>query len=101
MERVQIVLGSAQPGKLMVVEIVGQRFPVLLSRPADGLRHIGPKETLPDGQVIGTGQRELFGELKNVAWRADAEEVARIDREWREAIENSTSEVLGREILRG
>lgn len=88
MERVKIVLGSAQPGKLMVVEIVGQRFPVLLSRP-DGLRHLGAKEVMEDGQILGTGIREVDGVLRNVAWRADAEEVARIDAEWRGAIARS------------
>lgn len=88
-QRVNIVLGSAEAGRLMVVEIVGDRFPVLLSRP-DNLVRLFAKETMADGQVLGTGQRLVGGEIKNVAWRADAEEVARIDQEWREALDRST-----------
>lgn len=91
-QRVKIVLGSAEPGKLMVVEIAGDRFPVLLARP-EGLMHLGPKEEMADGQILGTGIREVSGVLRNVAWRADAEEVARIDAEWREAISRSTIEI--------
>ena len=92
-QRVNIVLGSALPGKLMVVEIVGDRFPVLLARPASLIR-LFAKEEMADGQIIGTGQREVDGEVKNVAWRADADEIARIDREWREALDRSSYEIV-------
>lgn len=89
MARVEIVLGSGETGRLMVVEIVGVRFPVLPQRPENLVRMFA-KETLADGRVLGTGQRVMDGEVKNIAWWADADEVARIDREWREAIEHST-----------
>lgn len=87
MERVTFVLGSIE-SRLAVVEIVGVRFPVLPKRPANLVR-LFAKETVGD-KVLGTGQREVDGEIKNIAWWADAEEVARIDREWREAIERNT-----------
>lgn len=87
MERVTFVLGSIE-SRLAVVEIVGVRFPVLPKRPANLVR-LFAKETVGD-KVLGTGQREVDGEIKNIAWWADAEEVARIDAEWREAIERNT-----------
>lgn len=87
MERVTFVLGSIE-SRLAVVEIVGVRFPVLPKRPANLVR-LFAKETVGD-KVLGTGQREVDGEVKNIAWWADAEEVARIDAEWREAIERNT-----------
>lgn len=87
MERVTFVLGSIE-SRLAVVEIVGVRFPVLPERPANLVR-LFAKETVGD-KVLGTGQREVDGEVKNIAWWADAEEVARIDAEWREAIERNT-----------
>lgn len=92
-QRVNIVLGSGETGRLAVVEIVGTRFPVLPRRP-ENLVHLFAKEELADGRIIGTGQRVVDGEVKNIAWWADAEEVARIDAEWREALLRSTIEVL-------
>lgn len=93
-QRVNIVLGSGETGRLMVVEIVGDRFPVLPRRP-ENLVRLFAKETLADGRVLGTGQRVMdHGEVKNIAWWADAEEVARIDAEWREAILRSTIEII-------
>lgn len=92
-QRVNIVLGSGETGRLAVVEIVGVRFPVLPRRP-ENLVRLFAKEELADGRIIGTGQRVTDGEVKNIAWWADAEEVARIDAEWREALLRSTIEVL-------
>lgn len=88
-QRVNIVLGSGETGKLMVVEIVGDRFPVLPRRP-ENLVRLFAKETMTDGRILGTGQRLIDGEIKNIAWWTDAEEVARIDQEWRDAIAQST-----------
>jgi len=87
MERVTFVLGNID-SRLAVVEIVGARFPVLPQRPTNLVR-LFAKEPVGD-KVLGTGQREIDGEIKNIAWWADAEEVARIDTEWREAIERNT-----------
>jgi hypothetical protein len=87
MERVIFVLGSIA-SRLAVVEIVGVRFPVLPQRPTDLVR-LFAKEPVGD-KVLGTGQRVIDGEVKNIAWWADEDEVARIDREWREAIEANT-----------
>lgn len=92
-QRVNIVLGSGETGRLMVVEIVGDRFPVLPRRP-ENLVRLFAKEELADGRVLGTGQRVTDGEIKNIAWWTDAEEVARIDAEWREAILRSTIEII-------
>ncbi len=96
-ERVNIVLGSGETGRICVVEIVGERFPVLPKRP-ENLVRLFAKETLADGRVLGTGQRTVSDgihyEVKNIAWWADAEEVARIDAEWREAIARSTIEIV-------
>ncbi|QJD54047.1 hypothetical protein SEA_GALACTICA_100 [Streptomyces phage Galactica] len=90
-ERVNIVLGG-ETGKLAVVEIVGERFPVLPKRP-ENLVRLFAKEELADGRVLGTGQREVDGELKNIAWWADEMEVIRIDIEWRDALDRNTVEV--------
>lgn len=92
-ERVNIVLGSGETGRLMVVEIVGVRFPVLPRRPST-LVQLFAKEVMADGRVLGTGQRDVDGEIKNIAWWADADEVARIDAEWREALLRSTIEIV-------
>lgn len=92
-ERVNIVLGSGETGRLMVVEIVGVRFPVLPRRPSTLVR-LFAKEVMADGRVLGTGQRDVDGEIKNIAWWADADEVARIDTEWREALLRSTIEIV-------
>lgn len=92
-ERVNIVLGSGETGRLMVVEIVGVRFPVLPRRPSTLVR-LFAKEVMADGRVLGTGQRLVDGEIKNIAWWTDADEVARIDAEWREAIARSTIEIV-------
>ncbi|AZS06743.1 hypothetical protein HOU95_gp064 [Streptomyces phage Hiyaa] len=86
-ERVKFVLGNID-SRLAVVEIVGVRFPVLPQRPTDLVR-LFAKEPVGD-KVLGTGQRVVDGEVKNIAWWADAEEVARIDQEWRDAIEANT-----------
>lgn len=88
MTRVRIVRES---GKLAVVKVCGDQFPVLPARP-DNLVRLFAKEILEDGtrRVIGTGQRELDGITRNVAWWADAEEENRIDREWREALDRCT-----------
>lgn len=83
-ERVKFVLGNVD-SRLAVVDIVGVRFPVLPERPANLVR-LFAKEPVGD-KVLGTGQREVDGEIKNIAWWADDEEVARIDQEWRDAIE--------------
>jgi hypothetical protein len=91
MDRVTFVLGNID-SRLAVVEIVGARFPVLPQRPANLVR-LFAKEPVGD-KVLGTGQREIDGEIKNIAWWADAEEVARIDAEWREAIARSTIEIV-------
>jgi len=90
MERVTIIRES---GLLMIVEIVGERFAVLPERP-EVLSHIGHIEDLPDGRKIVTGMREVNGVLRNVAWRADDAEVARVQGEWREAIARSSFEVV-------
>lgn len=92
-ERVNIVLGSGETGRLMVVEIVGVRFPVLPRRPSTLVR-LFAKEEMADGRILGTGQRLVDGEIKNIAWWTDADEVARIDAEWREAIARSTIEIV-------
>ena len=93
-ERVNIVLGSGETGRLMVVEIVGVRFPVLPRRP-ERLVYLFAKETMADGRVLGTGQRLVPGEgIKNIAWWADADEVARIDAEWREVLDRNTIEIV-------
>lgn len=92
-ERVNIVLGSGETGRLMVVEIVGVRFPVLPRRPSTLVR-LFAKEVMADGRVLGTGQRLVDGEIKNIAWWTDADEVARIDAEWREALARSTVEIV-------
>lgn len=99
MARVKVIRES---GNLAIIEIVGERFPVLPVRP-DNLVRLFAKEVLEDGtgRVVGTGQRISAGITRNVAWFADAEEVARIDAEWREAIARSSSEVLANEVLRG
>lgn len=94
MARIEIVLGSGETGRLMVVEIVGERFPVLPKRPQNLVR-LFAKETMEDGRVLGTGQRLVDDEVKNIAWWADELEVRRIDDEWREAIAVSTVEILG------
>lgn len=90
MARVEIVRES---GRLMIVEIVGERFPVLPERP-EVLSHIGHMEDLEDGRKICTGFREVNGVLRNVAWQVDEDEMHRIDRAWREAIAKSTIEVV-------
>lgn len=58
-------------------------YPVLRVRPA-GLTSLGPIIEV-DGYTIGTGLREVNGQTRNVAWKADADEVARIEAEWAEA----------------
>lgn len=98
MARVEIVLGRGETGRLMVVEIAGERFPTFPKRP-ENLVRLFAKETLEDGRILGTGQRVADGEVQNVAWWADQDEVARIDQEWREAIEASSSELLAETIL--
>lgn len=92
-ERVNIVLGSGETGRLMVVEIVGVRFPVLPRRPSTLVR-LFAKEVMADGRILGTGQRLVDGELRNIAWWTDADEVAKIDAEWREALDRSTIEIV-------
>lgn len=92
-ERVNIVLGSGETGRLMVVEIVGVRFPVLPRRPSTLVR-LFAKEVMADGRILGTGQRLVDGELRNIAWWTDADEVAKIDAEWRAAILRSTIEIV-------
>ena len=87
MERVIFILGSIA-SRLAVVEIVGVRFPVLPERPTNLVR-LFAKETVGD-KVLGTGQRVVDGEVKNIAWWADEQEVARIDQEWREAIDRKS-----------
>lgn len=94
MARVEIVLGSGETGRLMVVEIVGDRFPVLPKRPQNLVR-LFAKEAMEDGRILGTGQRVVDGAVRNIAWWADADEVARIDAEWREAIARSSVEIVG------
>lgn len=92
-ERVNIVLGSGETGRLMVVEIVGARFPVLPRRP-QRLVYLFAKEVMADGRVLGTGQRFTDEGVKNIAWWADADEVARIDAEWREVLDRNTIEIV-------
>lgn len=89
-ERVKFVLGNID-SRLAVVEIVGDRFPVLPKRPANLVR-LFAKETVGD-KVLGTGQREVDGEIKNIAWWADEAEVIRIDIEWRDALDRCTMEI--------
>lgn len=92
-ERVTFIAGG-ETGRLAIVDIVGDRFPVFPRRP-ESLVRLFAKETLSDGRVLGTGQRTLpDNTTRNVAWWADADEVARIDREWREAIARSSFEVV-------
>lgn len=67
-------------------------YPVLKSRPAD-LRSLGPVYEV-DGYQIGTGLRELKGQTRNVAWQADADEVARIRSEWAETIRENNRQVF-------
>lgn len=81
-ERVTFVLGSID-SRLAVVEIVGVWFPVLPQRPTNLIRLFAKEEV--GGKILGTGQREVDGEVKNIAWWADKDEVAKIDAEWREA----------------
>ena len=90
MERVTFVLGSIE-SRLAVVEIAGVRFPVLPKRPSNLVR-LFAKETVGD-KVLGTGQREVDGEIKNIAWWADELEVIRIDAQWRDALDAVTVEV--------
>lgn len=92
-ERVTFVLGSGETGRLAVAEIVGERFPVLPKRP-ENLTHLFAKEELADGRFLGTGRRVTPQGVQNIAWWADAEEVARIDREWREALAASSHELI-------
>lgn len=94
MARVEIVLGSGQTGRLMVVEIVGVRFPVLPQRP-ENLVRLFAKEEMEDGRILGTGQRHMDnGDVKNIAWWADEMEVIRIDTQWRDALDANTVEVV-------
>lgn len=95
-ERVKFVRGDVD-SRLAIVEIVGDRFPVLPKRPANLVR-LFAKETVGD-KVLGTGQREVDGEVKNIAWWADEDEVARIDSEWRDALNRCSSELLAKTIL--
>lgn len=97
MERVIFVLGSIV-SRLAVVEIVGVRFPVLPERPANLVR-LFAKETVGD-KVLGTGQREVDGEIKNIAWWADEMEVIRIDAQWRDALDAVTVEVTDEMLAR-
>jgi hypothetical protein len=98
-ERVNIVLGSGETGRLCVVEIVGVRFPVLPKRP-ENLVRIFAKEELADGRILGTGQREVDGEIKNIAWWADELEVIWIDTRWRDALDACTVEVTDEMLAR-
>ena len=78
------LLGRVRP----TVAVVGGEE---ITRAASKLAHAQAVWRLEDGRILGTGQRMMdHGEVKNVAWWADAEEVVRIDTDWREAIEQST-----------
>lgn len=67
-------------------------YPVLKSRPAS-LQSLGPIYEV-DGYTIGTGLRQLHGEIRNVAWQTDADEVARIQAEWTAVIQENNRQVF-------
>lgn len=96
-ERVTFVLGNID-SRLAVVEIVGVRFPVLPQRPTNLVRLFAKEEV--GGKTLGIGQREVDGEIKNIAWWADEMEVIRIDVQWRDALDTCTVEVTDEMLAR-
>lgn len=83
-------------GRLAIVEIISgpnwehrETMGILPKRPAD-LVSIGPAMETTDGWWFGTGERIVNGRRRWIGWRADEAELARINREFIEAITESS-----------